>query len=140
MDRKWKQAFVGGALSIALAAAAPVVSAAALLDGKTFVTEAGPKGQPADEKDDVLTFRDGQFHSSACDKYGFGKASYQATAQGDALVFTTETSSEKDGRLAWKGTVQGNTIEGTIVYYRKGWFFNPNPEPRERWFKGKIKE
>jgi hypothetical protein len=112
---------------------------AAALDGKAFVAEAGEKGKAADEKNDVITFAGGKFHSSACDQYGFGKGDYRATGSGDAVSFEAETQSEKDGRLVWKGIVRGPEIEGTFVHYRKGWLLNPNPEPIEHWFKGKMK-
>ena len=131
-------------LSAALLAAALAMSAGAMaqapsLDGKVFAADAGPKGKDADEKGDTITFKDGKFHSSVCDQYGYGKGAYRAMAQGDAVSFETETTSEKDGRLVWKGTVRGDTIEGTFIHYRKGWFLNPNPEPQEHWFKGKAK-
>ena len=112
---------------------------AASLDGKVFVGEAGEKGKPADEKNDVITFADGKFHSSSCDQYGYNKAAYKSTRAGDAIQFEAETTSEKDGRLVWKGTVRGSDIEGTFVHYRKGWLLNPNPDPIEHWFKGKAK-
>ncbi|MFZ5541451.1 MAG: hypothetical protein ACOY5V_17095 [Pseudomonadota bacterium] len=111
----------------------------ALLDGKVFVVDLGPKGKPADEKDDVLTFRDGRFHSRFCDKYGFGTGTYEATNDGGAIVFTTETVSESDGRLVWRGRIVGGTIEGTIVYHRKPSWYNRNPAPRELWFRGQAK-
>jgi hypothetical protein len=109
------------------------------LDGRAFVADAGEKGKPADEKGDTISFTDGKFHSSACDQYGYGKAAYKATRAGDAIQWEAETTSEKDGRLTWKGTVRGPDIEGTFVHYRKGWLLNPNPEPVEHWFKGKAK-
>jgi hypothetical protein len=111
----------------------------ASLDGRAFIGDAGLKGKPADEKGDVITFADGKFHSSLCDQYGYSKAAYKATKVGDAIEFETETMSEKDGRLVWKGTVRGSDIEGTFVHHKKGWFFNPNPAPEEHWFKGKAK-
>ena len=109
------------------------------LDGRAFVADAGEKGKAADEKGDVITFAGGKFHSSACDPYGYGKGSYRASSSGEAVAFEAETTSEKDGRLVWKGTVRGDEIEGTFVHYRKGWMLNPNPEPVEHWFKGKVK-
>jgi hypothetical protein len=127
------------ALAIVSFAAMPVEAQVAALDGKVFVADAGEKGRAADEKNDVITFAGGKFHSSACDQYGFGKGDYRANASGDAVVFETETQSEKDGRLVWKGTVRGSDIEGTFVHYRKGWMLNPNPEPVEHWFKGRVK-
>jgi hypothetical protein len=126
-------------LAIALAMPAGALAQAPALDGKAFVAEAGMKGKDADEKGDVITFKDGKFHSSACDQYGYGKGAYRASAAGEAMSFEAETTSEKDGRLVWKGIVRGDTIEGTFVHYRKGWLLNPNPEPQEHWFKGKAK-
>ena len=120
----------------------PVMHAAAQtapLDGKVFVADAGIKGKEADEKGDIITFKDGTFHSKICDQYGYGKAEYKATAQGDAIAFETETRSEKDGRLVWKGTVRGDQVEGSFIHYRKGGFFNSNPAPVEHWFKGQAK-
>jgi hypothetical protein len=111
----------------------------ASLDGRVFVADAGEKGKAADEKNDVITFSGGKFHSSSCDQYGFGKGEYRASASGDAVAFEAETRSEKDGRLVWRGTVRGDEIEGSFVHYRKPGFFTPNPEPVEHWFKGKIK-
>ena len=127
-------------LPIMLFAAAAAISApswaqTANLDGKTFVAEAGEKGKAADEHDDVITFASGKFHSSACDKYGFGSAVYSS----DGKTFGAETTSGKEGRIVWKGTVQGDTIEGAFTHYPKGWLLNPNPAPVEHWFKGKVK-
>jgi hypothetical protein len=127
--------FLGAALALAPA----VFAQSGPLDGKVFVGDAGMKGKEADEKGDVMTFAGGMFHSSSCDQYGYSKAPYKATVAGDVINFETETQSEKDGRLVWKGTVRGNDVEGTFIHYRKGWLLNPNPEPQEHWFKGKIK-
>ena len=123
-----------GALACSFAYAGP-----GPLDGKAFVGEAGEKGKPADEKDDVLTFADGKFHSSACDKYGFSKADYTAKVEGDATTFETETVSEKEGRLKWKGTLKNGVIEGTFTHYRKPAWYRPNPEPIEHGFKAMPK-
>ena len=117
----------------------PASAQTALLDGKVFIGDAGVKGKPVDEKGDVITFKDGTFHSSICDQYGYNKGSYKASASGDATSFEVETVSEKDGRLVWKGSVRGSEIEGTFVHYRKGGFFNSNPAPVEHWFKGTAK-
>ena len=124
------------ALLFAAALAMPPWAQAGSFDGKAFVAEAGEKAKAADERDDVITFADGKLHSSACDKYGFGKGDY---ASPDGKSFEAETLSEKDGRIVWKGSVQGDAIEGTFVHYPKGWLLNPNPNPVEHWFKGKLK-
>jgi hypothetical protein len=128
-------AFLGATLL-----AMPVAPALAqALDGRVFVADAGEKGKAADEKADVITFAGGKFHSSLCDQYGYGRGEYRVTSQGEATAFEAETTSEKDGRLVWKGTVRGSEIEGTFVHYRKGWLLNPNPDPVEHWFRGRVK-
>lgn len=140
MTSERKRALIAGALGIAATLLPLAALPASPLDGKVFVVDSGPTDKPASEKDDVLTFRDGRFHSSSCDKYGFGTGAYHATTRGTAVVFTTETTSDKEGRLAWNGRIEAGAIEGTFVHHRKPWFLNPNPEPREFWFKGRIKE
>ena len=128
------------ALTGATLFAMPVAEAqTTTLDGKVFVADAGEKGKPAEEKNDVITFSGGKFHSSLCDQYGYGPGDYKYTPAGYAVAFEAQTQSEKDGGLVWRGTVRGDTIEGTFVHYRKGWMLNPNPEPVEHWFKGRVK-
>ena len=105
------------------------------LDGKVYIGEAGEKGKPADEKNDVITFADGKFHSSACDQWGFNTAEYKATTEGGATKFEVETMSDKEGRLKWTGTVKDGAIEGSFIHYRKPAWYRPNPEPIEHWFK-----
>ena len=120
------------ALSLASAVA---VAAAGPLDGKVFVGEAGVKGKPADEKNDIITFANGKFHSSACDQWGFNKADYTTRVEGDVTVFEVETVSETDGRLKWTGRLVGSVLEGTFVHHRKPAWYRPKPEPIEHWFK-----
>ena len=128
-----------GFLLVALAST-HIAAQPALLDGKTFVADAGIKGKPADEKDDVLSFKDGKFHSSSCDQWGYGKGDFKASSTSDGISFETETFSEKYGKLAWNGIIRGDTIEGTFIQYPKPGFFNSNPAPIEHWFKGKLKQ
>ena len=109
--------------------------AAGPLEGKVFVGEAGEKGKPADEKNDVITFAEGRFHSSACDQWGFGKGEYKVRTEGEATVFEAETVSDKEGRLQWTGTLKDGVLEGRFVHLRKPAWYRPNPEPVEHWFK-----
>lgn len=120
--------------------ALPAYAGSNLLDGKRFTTEEGDAGKPAKVRDNILTFAEGKFHSKECDQWGYGKGEVQATQEGDAIRFETETRSEKYGtRQVWKGVVKANTIEGTRVMYPKPSFFRPNPDPVEGWFKGTLK-
>jgi hypothetical protein len=107
----------------------------ALLDGKVFIVDIGDKGRPADNIGDVLTFRDGTFHSSACNEWGYGPGSYRSVRNGSRIQFDAESVSANDGRLVWRGVIEGGFAEGTQTYYRKPSFFRPNPAPTERWFK-----
>jgi hypothetical protein len=121
-------------------AAQPVVFAqTGALDGQTFVAELGVKGKPAHEKADVITFKDGKFHSSSCDQYGYNQGVYSVVASADATTFDVETVSESDGKLSWQGVVKGTEIEGKFTHYPKPGFFRRNPAPVENWFKGKLK-
>ncbi len=110
------------------------------LDGKTFAAELGEKGKPAHEKADVISFKDGKFHSSSCDKYGYNQGAYTVAASGDATTFDVETVSESDGKLQWHGVVKGAEIEGKYTHYPKPGFFRRNPAPVESWFKGTLKQ
>jgi hypothetical protein len=130
---------VAALMTLSLFAMPMAEAQAATLDGRVFVADAGEKGKAADEKNDVITFNAGKFHSSACDQYGFSKGDYKASSSGDAVAFEAETQSEKDGRLVWRGTVRGDVIEGTFVHYRKPSLLKSNPEPVEHWFKGRVK-
>jgi hypothetical protein len=111
---------------VALASIVVAVSAGAqatLLDGQKFVGDLGEKGKAADERNDMISFANGQFHSAACDKWNFSKAKYTATKAGDAIAFEAETVSDSDGRMVWRGTVKGDELEGTFVHYRKpAWY------------------
>lgn len=126
-------------LLIALPAIPAAHAQTGLLDGKVFVADAGEKGKTADEKDDVITFANGTFHSSICDQWGYSKGVYRTTASGGEISFDVETVSEKDGRLKWTGRIKGDVIEGTFVHFRKPGFFRPNPDPVEHWFLGRAK-
>jgi hypothetical protein len=109
-----------------------------MLDGKRFIAEAGPIGEPADIKGDVITFADGRFHSAHCDQWDFSKSDYTAVRDGDVIRFEAVTLSPSDGRLHWKGTIRGDSAEGVFVHHRKPSFFRPNPEPIQHWFKAKA--
>jgi len=62
-----------------------------------------------------LTFASGTFDSSLCRTHGFELSSYSTSAQGDALRFEATAKSPTHGRNEWRGTVQGDHIEGTVV-------------------------
>jgi hypothetical protein len=89
------------------------------LDGKQFQGVFLERGKTSGEAD-TLTFRDGRFRSSACDRYGYSDAPYKSLAQGDATAFETETESAKYGKMVWKGVVRNGKLDATVIWLRQG--------------------
>jgi hypothetical protein len=93
------------------------------LEGKEYV---GKMTDPTDNTksyDETIAFRNGKFHSAACDAYGFGMASYTTKKDKGATVFTTETTSNKDGhvsQLIWHGTIKGKELDATAEMITDG--------------------
>jgi hypothetical protein len=91
-----------------------------LLDGRRFegvVLESGKTSGDAD----TLSFDKGLFHSTACDRYGYGDGPCRTRAAGDGLVaFEAETESAQCGQLRWSGTVRGEKLDGTLTMVRGG--------------------
>jgi hypothetical protein len=112
---------------VSLAAALLILSATATaaaaekqpLDGATFVGTMTEKGKTKADPD-RLVFKNGKFRSTACDVYGFAETPYTSTVADGATRFEAMAASPKEGTITWKGTVKGNTIEGTAVWMKKG--------------------
>lgn len=109
------------------------------LDGKTFTVLTGEKGKSGRDKD-TLTFKDGNFHSAGCDRYGFGVGGYTSTVNGDTIRFEAVTTSPTKGKMTWKGTVTGDKIEVAYVWIDASHWYKPNPKPLEKWAKGELKK
>jgi hypothetical protein len=124
---------------VALSAAKRVETASAesgILDGKKFVGKTGEKGKKV-HHDDVLSFSDGKFTSSACFKYGFKDGPYSATVEGDFIHFQAETISPTHGKMVWKGTLKGDTLNVDYTWTKERWLWTTF---REYWFKGSLTE
>lgn len=102
-----------------------------VLDGMTFSGELGLKGK-AGNTEDTLTFRDGYFHSSACDRFQFGNAPYLAVAGKDSTTFQAITRNRRHALIVWKGTVAADKLEGEMTLYEK------DKEPSPRWVKATL--
>lgn len=107
-----------------------------LLDGRTFVAQAGEKGKRASNKDTIV-FRNGRFLSEGCNPYGFGDAPYQATVDGATVRFHAETYSPTNGNMVWDGIVRGDTIEATNTWTRDRWYWKTK---KEYWYRGELKK
>ena len=102
-----------------------------ILDGKTFVGEVGMADAPPTA--DTLTFKDGYFHSSACDQFHFGSGAYLAVASGDTTTFQAITHNRRGAMMIWAGAIKGEKLEGTMTMCEKG------KEPAKRWVKATLK-
>jgi hypothetical protein len=105
---------------LALAAAVPASLAhAGSLDGRSFDGVFLQRGKTSGDAD-TLTFKDGRFRSSACDRYGYTDAPYKTMADGDGLRFEAETQSPKYGKLIWNGTVRNGKLDATVMMMQPG--------------------
>ncbi|OEY65912.1 hypothetical protein BG841_05215 [Marinobacter sp. X15-166B] len=105
-----------------------------VLDGKTFQSRLGPKGEPADI-DDRLVFRDGLFVSEECERRcGYAPAKYWVRVEGERIQMMAEAPClNADAVIVWRGTVTGDEIEGTYTWVNKRWYWTFE---KEFWFKG----
>ena len=107
-----------------------------VLDGKTFKSQIGPMGQPADV-DDLLVFEDGQFVSEECERScGYSRVEYWVRGQDDAIQMRAEVPCTESGAVMyWRGTVRGDEIEGSFTWINKRWYWTFE---KEFWFKGRL--
>jgi len=103
----------GGGIDSTAPSSAPAASPmAAALDGRSYdVTFEAPDDAP---KKDTLRFSGGKFESTACTALGFPEWSdYAAQAKGNEIAFQATTRHPSGTTLSWKGSIQGNAIDGT---------------------------
>ena len=109
-----------------LAALVPTLAMAEGLDGRRFEGVFIERGKTSGDAD-TLVFKDGRFHSTACDQYGYSDAPYKTVTAGDTVRFEAETVSAKYGKLLWAGAIRGNKLDATVMMERKG------KSPLENW-------
>lgn len=107
----------GGAML--LAALVPALAAAEGLDGRRFEGVIIERGKTRGDAD-TISFKEGRFHSSACDEYGYGDAPYMISTVGDTVRFEAVTESPRYGKLLWTGSIRGERLEGTAMMQRQG--------------------
>ena len=106
-----------------------------LLDGKAFTGPTGKIGKDATETDE-LRFENGKLYSVGCAEWGFDSGTYSTKVEGNNITFEAVTTSPKDGKIAWSGTVNGDMIDAVYIWTKKGWF---GEKRQEKWFKGNAK-
>ncbi len=108
------------------------------LDGRSYTGKTGEVGKEATE-DEEIVFKDGKLHSVGCEPWGFNDGDYKAmrSGEGDKIHFEAETESPKHGKIVWKGTVEGDSIDVLYTWTKKGWL---GTKTKEKWFKGTLKK
>ena len=114
-----KLASLLGLVAMAAVVPASVAQPTASLDGRSFDGVFLQRGKTSGDAD-TLSFRNGRFHSSACDRYGYSDAAYKTMADGDGVRFEAETQSPKYGKLVWAGTVRGGKLDATVMMMQPG--------------------
>ena len=114
-----KLASILGLVAISAAVVPSAPAQANGLDGRSFQGVFLERGKTSGDAD-TLTFKDGRFRSSACDRYGYSDAAYRTVPAGDAMRFEAETQSAKYGKLVWNGTIRGNKLDATVMMVRDG--------------------
>jgi hypothetical protein len=85
------------------------------LDGRSFRIETMVDGRS--EGQETVSFKNGQFESPECSKWGFGPAVYTSP---DGRSFSATLMSDAEGRMDWQGTVDGKSISGGYVWKKAG--------------------
>jgi hypothetical protein len=127
----------GTALPEGLAAAVPAPGEAGflgLLDGKDFIVEYGPVGEPSLGQD-VLSFESGRFRSRGCSDLGFVPAPYWLRLEGDAIRFRAAMESPEHGYIDFTGEVVGEHIEAGSIWTRERWY---RTVVLESWYRGAL--
>jgi len=121
--------------------ATPVTGGAYTLDGQKFSARIVRDGGSGDGKNpglgDILSFTDGKFSSEICRRYNFVDAPYWVRREGDKIHFLAELKSPTDGTMRWQGTIRGDTLEGTMQWRRKRWYWTIDATHKIR---GKLKK
>jgi len=115
--------FFGSAQSTADQANKTTVQAP--LDGMTFIAALGPDGQPKDVEDRFV-FANGTFVSKECElRCEYPARPYFVRKAGDKVEFLSETKCPyKDATIVWRGTVEGDAIQGVATWTIKRWYWS----------------
>lgn len=109
---------------------------AGALDGLAFQGPTGARGMQA-HHEDRLVFEDGGFRSLACERLGFEKSVYHATADGGAVRFEAVSVSPGRGTLSWRGVVRDGRLEARYTWVKERWLWTTR---QEYWFSGVVSE
>lgn len=89
-----------------------------LLDGKKFTIQM-MKGGTLDSKE-TLVFDKGSMDPLECHQYGFTATEYEAKSAAGQYTFRVISKSDKEGTMAWQGKINGDQIDGSVVWTKEG--------------------
>lgn len=92
------------------------------LQGARFVGSLRVEHQTVTDKE-VLTFKDGEFSSSVCLKYGYPPAPYWVRRSGDGLHFLATLRNPENGTIRFKGVFDGETMRATALWTKERWYW-----------------
>lgn len=118
-------------ISIVSAAGPLIAMENRTLDGNVYDTI-------LNNEDDILTFQDGLFQSNLSAELGYDKGEYTTVTKGNSIRFKAKTVSPHEGELFWTGVIEGNTINGSYLNTKKGWFLFGDTTIQKN-FKGSLK-
>jgi hypothetical protein len=114
----------------------PPVAHAGPIDGRQYSASIVRDDADEDEESrplvDRLIFSDGMFSSEICTQYNFTEAPYWTRMEGDQVHFLVELTSPTDGTMLWKGIIRGDTLEGTMRWTKKRWYWTIDTEHKIR--------
>ena len=106
-----------------------VPSTNGLLDGLQFKagivnTEEGS----GNALEDTLIFDNGEFLSVVCKRYNFKASPYWVRTDGETIHFLAELTSPTDGKMEWRGAINGDKLNGTMRWTKKRWYWTIDAE------------
>ncbi len=121
-------------LSALMVAAGPALAQSSPIDGKAYEGVFLARGKVSGDADTV-SFRNGRFHSSACDRYGYSDAPYRVVStEGGITRFEATTESPRYGKLEWSGVIRGDKLDATAM------MLQPGKAPVENWVVAGLKK
>jgi hypothetical protein len=97
-----------------------VIAQEGLLDGSVFLGQSREKHKSAVNEDE-LRFANGNFYSITYGEKGFEKGVYLAKAVEKTIYFEAEIVNPKQGKITWRGIIQGESIAVSYRWRKKGW-------------------
>ena len=84
-----------------------------VLDGKSFAGTVTMQGEAKGDPD-TFEFKNGQFHSTACDQYGYGTGAYSTQTKNGVTTFDATTKNDKAAPMRWQASIQGPALTGPV--------------------------